>query len=260
MNFIVLLLMLINSAFSNVTQPIVINETVNGIHTMAEIPTNYQPLKKNKYVIVFHGAGGAIVDFWNNPLHKSMIDSFVNAGYIVIGSDYSNILNWGNPDSVKQTQDLISYYRQVFKLEDQPYVYMSSMGGATALNAMAHGVIKPKAVIGEFPVMNLSNMYMTNFKSQIDTAYGIGSANSYSSATKGYDPVNDNEGSVFATIPFKIWSSYSDTVVVRTQNADMFAQKVNTAGGNVQIVTSTGDHGDASNFDPQTATDFFNKY
>ena len=54
-----------------------------------------------------------------------------------------------------------------------------------------------------------------------------------------------------------LWASYSDTTVLRTQNEDPFAAAINAAGGSVIIETSTGNHGDASNFNPQMVVDFF---
>jgi hypothetical protein len=45
--------------------------------------------------------------------------------------------------------------------------------------------------------------------------------------------------------------------VLRTENEDPFAGQVNAAGGNAMIMRSSGNHGDASNFNPQAVLELF---
>ncbi len=66
--------------------------------------------------------------------------------------------------------------------------------------------------------------------------------------------------STFAGFPIVMWSSYSDQVVVRSQNEDPFANAINGTGGSVVIHRSRGEHGDPSNFDAPAVIAFFSSF
>lgn len=93
----------------------------------------------------------------------------------------------------------------------------------------------------------------------IQAAYGFASAAGYSAATNGFDPML-TPPSAFVDFPIQIWASYSDHAVVRSLNEDLFALAVRAAGGSVTIHTSTGEHGDASNFDAPAVISFFSAF
>jgi acetyl esterase/lipase len=242
---------------SSLKHEVIQKNNINGVDSVIYVPSGYNSEIPNKFIIFFHGAGGGAYDLLqNDPLHNSMLKAFLKSGYILIGSDYSTIQNWGNESSLSETKQMLVYYRSKFNLEDNPYVYMSSMGGSTALNAIAHGIINPKAVVAVSPVTNLNDMYIGQFQSSLNLAYHSQDVTEFNKASVGYNPVDDDPV-VFLKIPMLIWDSDSDTVVNKKQNTDLLKERVNKIGGNVNVVETSGEHGDISNFDPEKALEFF---
>jgi hypothetical protein len=247
---------------NNFHTPLELN--LQGVSVIINFPANYNPYIKNKCVVWFHGSGGVAKGLWlpenaENVLIKPLLD----AGYVVIGSDYTNANCWGNAQSVADIDALLKYWQNYSNIQNDYYILAGSMGGIVSLNAISHNVIKPKAYAGIFPVSNLYWEYKNapwGIPDFIKTAYGITSDSDFESKTSSYDPVNDTDPKVFKDFPFLIWSSYGDTVVDRANNADKFSTQVNGVGGNVSIITTTGDHGDASNYSPTDIVNFFNKY
>jgi hypothetical protein len=131
------------------------------------------------------------------------------------------------------------------------------MGGIVTWNAISLGTLKPLAVVGIYPVCNLAAMYKNSVLApSIQTAYDFNSQAEYEAATRGFNPIL-NPPSTFIAFPIVVWASHSDQVVVRSLNEDPFAKTINAAGGNVTIHTSTGNHGDPSNFDAPEVISFF---
>jgi hypothetical protein len=240
---------------------------VNGVNTIAHLPANYNPTVKNKCVIFFHGSGGSAKDLWLYTSENSLLTGLLNAGYVVIASDYTSNKCWGNPQSQTDIDNLITQYKKYLNIEDKFYLLLESMGGITGFNAIAHcqnlNIYNVNAIVGIYPTANLEALYNNGTGSlapDIATAYGITDSSQFQTKTSGYDPLNDNDGKGFARIPMLFWSSYGDTVVPRISNSDAWSAKMNGLGGNVVVNTSTGNHGDTSNFVPSAVVDFFNKY
>lgn len=233
-----------------------------SIGTAAHIPASYNPNIKNKCVIFFHGLGGHAKDMWNS-LESPLFKGFLDAGYVIIASDYTNPSCWGNAQSSIDIDNLISLYQKYLNIQNEYYLVIESMGGITGLNAIAHSqTCKAKAVIGIYPTANLTSLYDNgngSMAGSIAAAYGITDPSQFATKANGYDPML-RDGNIYKNIPMLFWSSYSDTTVPRATNADAFASKINELGGNVTINTSTGNHGDPSNFVPQDAVNFFGKY
>lgn len=234
--------------------------TVNGVSTIAHIPASYSNTSKNKYVIFFHGSTGSADQLWTADNQNKVLQALLDDGYVVIASDYTSNINWGNAQSQTDTLDLINNYKKYLNLEDQPYVYATSMGGITALNAISKKIIIPKAAVLIYPVTNLKNMFQGGFKDQIKTAYSISNDYEFDTKTKGLDPVNDADVSVFSHVPFRVYSSYQDTLVPRTENTDKLKSKVISVNGSIDVIDSIGEHGDVSNFKPIEILNFFAKY
>ncbi|WP_419872160.1 hypothetical protein [Candidatus Pristimantibacillus sp. PTI5] len=87
-------------------------DKIDGVGAVASIPDTYHPLKKNKFVVFFHGNSGPAKMLCDHEYVKSINVALLDAGYVVIGSDYSLIQNWGNPQSVKETESMIEYYKE----------------------------------------------------------------------------------------------------------------------------------------------------
>ena len=148
-------------------------------------------------------------------------------------------------------------YQSTLSLQTQPYVLADSMGGFTVLNAISARAIVPRAVVGWCINTDLAWDYISGGAAAPLTAdYDISAAHPYAVATAGYDPMLQGS-SIYAAIPFALWSSYADTVVSRAVNTDRFAAMINQGGGSVVVHTSSGGHLDESNFDPAAVVAFF---
>ncbi|WP_419872161.1 hypothetical protein [Candidatus Pristimantibacillus sp. PTI5] len=125
---------------------------------------------------------------------------------------------------------------------------------------MTHRIIKPKAVIGLFPAINLRYLQENKFIDQIDLAYGITYGDKPGNKLDGYDPLNDNDGNLFKNVPFKFWSSKEDTVIEHRYHTEAFQKKINEIGGHVEVIEVNGEHGDISHYRPKDVVDFFDQY
>ena len=230
---------------------------MNGVSTWAILPESYNAQNASPWVIYDHGVGQTINSITADFPQSDFVQSLATAGFVVIASEYRNLACWGNIECVEDIANLQMLWRSQLNLWSQPFVIGESMGGIVTWNAIAHGALKPLAVVGIYPACNLANMYSRKvFAPTIQTAYGFASPAGYSAATRGFDPMLDPP-SIFADIPILIWASHSDTDVRRSQNEDPFANAINAAGGSVTIHTSSGRHGDPSNFDAPAVVSFF---
>ena len=235
----------------------------NGVETYGIVPPNYDPSVPSRWVLFDHGAGQTGLDISTNPCDSLLAKALVQANYVVIASNYKIQNCWGNAQCVTDIAAVQKRWKEHLNLTPKPYVIAQSMGGIVTWNAISHRALSPRAVVGIFPACNLANMYddgIGPFYLGIQSDYGFSSPAGYMAATAGYDPMLA-PASDFTSFPILMWASYSDTSVARSQNEDPFAARVNAAGGgNVVINTSSGNHGDMSNFDPQAVLDFFEKY
>jgi len=231
----------------------------NGVLTYGIVPPGYRPGVASPWVLYNHGSGQSGRDISTNRHDRCLVNPLVQAGYVVIASDY-NVQNcWGNSQCDTDIAAVQERWKGYLNLRAAPYVIAESMGGIVTWNAIAHGTLSPLAVVGIYPACSLSNMYAGGtgpFYPVIQSDYDFSSPSGYATATAGYDPMLDPP-SDFTAFPILLWASYSDTTVVRSHNENPFAFQVNAAGGNVIVNTSTGNHGDVSNFDPQAVLEFF---
>lgn len=239
--------------------------TTGNVQSIAHLPASYNPNIKNKCVIMFHGSNGKATDFWSYDNENSILQGLLDAGYVVIASTYTDRKCWGNPQAMTDISNLITHYNNYLNIQDNYYIVMESMGGTVALNSIVHLPAlqgRTKAIIGIYPAINLESLYTndTGLKADIATAYGISSDSEFQTKTDGYDAMNDNDGTIFKYIPMKFWASSGDTVVPKVNNSDAFATKINALGGSVEVIATTGNHGDASNFVPSDVVAFLNQY
>jgi len=233
---------------------------VNGVSTWAVLPTSYNPAAQSPWIIYNHGFGQEIEALLTTASQSFFIHDLVQAGFIVIATDDRNLACWGNEECTDDLINLQALWHSKLNLEPQPFVIGESMGGIVMWNAIAHGALKPQAVVGIYPVCNLAAMYAERtFVPTIQAAYGFKSSTGYTAATSGFDPLLTSP-SKFVAIPIQLWASESDRVVRRSQNEDVFAKRINGAGGEVVIHTSFGEHGNPSNFDAHTVISFFRRH
>src|SRR5690348_6997722 len=223
----------------------------NGVATYGIVPPTYSPSVPSRWVLFDHGSGQSGLDISTNACDATLVNALVRANYVVIASDYKIQNCWGNAQCVTDIAAVQNSWKEHLNLTPNPYVIAQSMGGMVTWNAISHGALTPRAVVGIFPACSLSNMYDDGsgpFSVTIQNDYGFSDASSYATATAEYDPMLA-PASDFASFPILMWASYLDTLVPRSQNEDPFADRVNAAGGDVIMKTSTGGHGDPSNFD-----------
>ena len=229
----------------------------NGVSTWAILPPSYNAQIPNPWIIYDHGLGQSIASIATSPPQAPFVQSLAAAGYVVIASQYRNLACWGNMECAEDIANLQALWHSRLNLEPQPFVIGESMGGIVTWNAVSHGTLNPRAVVGIYPVCNLAAVYTEHaFVPTIEAAYGFDSAAGYAAATRGFDPMLTSP-SAFVDFPIQIWASYSDHSVLRWQNTDAFARTINAAGGRVIIHSSQGNHGDPSNFDAPAVISFF---
>jgi len=168
----------------------------------------------------------------------------VNAGYIMAGCDASGDA-WGNRVSLDDYAVLYRYLRDQFNIG--PIVLMGgSMGGLASLNILSERVI-PNIVgaILTSPICSLDAIHLI-YNLSVNTAYGTPALGPLPAAAAGYDPLK-KPGRVFRGVPMRFYASYGDAIAVRATNTDPFAALV-APYGEAGIVTTTGDHADASQF------------
>ena len=235
---------------------------INGVATFVYIPKSYNQSVENKWVIFNHGAGGYGSDISTSQC-GTVLNDLLNAGYIVVGSNYTMQNCWGNQSSTDDMKNLQLFMKSKYNLEDKPYVFMQSMGGLVTVNAISKGILSPKAVFGVFPVSNLRNMYDANeWHWNIPEAYEIANPNDineYNNKTSGCDPML-SDFNKYKNIPFLIFASYGDTAVNTSMNRDMFANKLKAVGGYIETVDTVGNHGDLSNYQSDKILDFLSKF
>ena len=229
----------------------------NGVPTLAILPGSYDASKPFPWIIYDHGFGQTINAITAQPPQSTYVQALVAAGYVVIASEYRELDCWGDMECAEDIANLQTLWHSLLNLAPQPFVIGESMGGMVTWNAISHGTLQPLAVVGIYPACNLADMY-TNlvFMPIIQSDYGFDSSQGYSTATAGFDPLLAPPDQ-FTSFPILMWSSYGDTVVVRSRNEDPFAAAINAAGGQVTIRSSVGDHGDLSNFDVDAVLMFF---
>jgi hypothetical protein len=137
-----------------------------------------------------------------------------------------------------------------------------SMGGSSGFKIVADNLIPNiKGLYCIYPVSNLANMYgNASYTTAIQTAYGIPGTGTYATQTAGHDPVLFTSAQLQRfTMPVRFTHSYADTVVPRAQHTDIFQPLIAPYAPESGIITSTGDHGDPSNFIPSDVVSFFSR-
>jgi hypothetical protein len=220
--------------------------------TYALVPPGYRP--NNRWVINFHGYGQSGNQIMTDNNEEPVMLALVNAGYVVISMQNTMQNCFGNAQCVADTANTIALWKSYLSLAGQGYATADSMGGFTMLNSISHGTLKPRACVGWSINTDLNWDYLNGgAPSVIDAAYGT----PYATATAGYDPMLQPT-SVYTPIPMMLWASPSDNTVLKANNSDAFATRINGAGGNVVVNTVTGGHLDPSNFNPTAVVNFFN--
>ena len=206
----------------------------------------------NKVVLYVHGAEQTAQTITADPTHAKLATALLKAGYSIAGSDASG-LAWGNSASMRDYERLISYlHRRGFS---RLYVLAESMGGFDGLQLLSHAHVAAWAAL--YPACNLRSIYvnppvrfgprnkLVQFAPEIRTAYG----RTLQAALATKSPVALPHA--LGGLPMVFWSSPHDQAVPKASNTDVCAARAKQAGANVTVITTSGNHADASNFQPQ---------
>ena len=200
------------------------------------------PTEQTQKVVVYtHGSGERVENIFRDPKKEPVFNTLLNAGYAVATTDAHGD-NWGNAASERDQLALVRELRER-GLRDV-YVLALSMGGFNGLALLDD--VPVKAWAGIFPACDLRSVYdLGLYPGQIRTAYDrtgprLGDAMARRSPV-GFDPPDG--------LPMRFWASPGDRVIPKRENTDRCAALADERGARVEVTTTTGDHGDPSNYD-----------
>jgi hypothetical protein len=225
-----------------------------GTRIRVALPKGYDSRVPAPVLLFVHGFGGSarsITSDGDTPLH-AVIAELLDNGWIVAASDAYDTGEVGS--RYYAYWDLYRYVRDNYAMG--PVVLAAqSFGGIAATRLLAGRTTPAQAadsfeipdiagMIGWYPVLDMTAMYASAgwVATAVNTAYG----DLATAVAAGADPAL-LPAPAFRGVPMKIWHSAADTVVSKTWT-NTFAARL--AGSNdIEVVATTGDHGDASNFD-----------
>lgn len=231
----------------------------NGQNMRITAPVGYDSRKPSPLVLYCHGSGESETAGSTGSYLRAVQNTLTAAGFIFAASAQHGS-NWGNDAALADVVNLYKYVRGRFPLNGQVVIMGASMGAMSAMLTVAGRAIPLSAGVFMMPAMNLRAMYDAGtYKGTISTAYGIASDGSdYAAKTAGHDPAL-MPGSAFRGLPVRFYASPGDTVVAKTLNADVLAAKIAPYAAEATVITTTGDHGDGSNYQPDDVLTFLNR-
>lgn len=231
-------------------------------------PTGYDSRKPIDWLLHHHGAGQGELDLYEDSAHATVVTAAVAGGYGLMSirgqSAGSSTDCWGADGCVTagHTLGAYKYLRDHYAMRNL-ILWGTSMGSLATLNVLMRREI-PNVIgwLGTYPATNLAGLFNNNVGANapaIRTAYGIASDGSdYSVKTAGHDP-NLALAPLFRGIPMRFYASPADTTVSKATNSDAFAASVAPYVPEATVVTCSGNHGDASHFQPSDYIAFFDR-
>lgn len=238
--------------------------SLHGI--LVATPASYDSRKPIDWIFHHHGALQDELDVWEDTASYTILEAALAAGYGVIsirGQATSGDC-WGADACTDE-----GHARRAYRWLRDHYAVRSlvlwgtSMGGLATLNMLKSRDI-PNIVgwLGTYPVTNLASMFANNagtFAASIRSAYGIAADGSdYAAKTAGNDPAL-LDPAMFRGVRMRLYASAADTVVSKTTNSDAFAAAVADYAPEASVVACSGEHGDASHFQPSDYVAFFDR-
>lgn len=209
----------------------------------------------DRAVVIFHGSGENAVtgqDGWTVRIVRELLP----AGYTVASSD-AHLQAWGNKASVKDYRALIAELKS--RGLTRIYFLAVSMGGLPALQLVDS--IKPEAVVGIYPACNMKAIYQRGqYAEKISRAFGVKWTGKLDwpkvemKTGRNLSPIDPKN---VRGMPVAFWASPGDRDVPKATNTDVCAANMKRRGAVVTVNSSTGKHGDESNFDPPKVLETF---
>lgn len=210
----------------------------------------FVPTKKTQKVVVYtHGSGERVENIFRDPKKEPVFNTLLNAGYAVATTDAHGD-NWGSAASERDQLALVRALRE--RGLGDVYVLALSMGGLNGLALLDD--VPVKAWAGIFPACDLRSVYdLGLYPGQIRAAYDrtgprLGDAIARRSPVE-FDPPDG--------LPMRFWASPDDRVIPKRENTDRCAALARERGARVEVTTTTGDHGDPSNYDARAVLRLF---
>ena len=201
-----------------------------------------RPAERTPKVVVYtHGSGEHVENIFRDPKKEPVFNALLNAGYAIAATDAHGD-NWGSAASERDQLALVAALRER-DLRDV-HVLALSMGGFNGLQLLDDVAVRAWA--GIFPACDLRSVYALGlYPDQIRAAYDrtgrrLGDAIARRSPVD-FDP---RDG-----LPMRFWASPGDRVIPKRENTDRCAALARERGARVEVTTTTGDHGDPSNYD-----------
>lgn len=211
---------------------------------VVRLPADFNPAEAHPIILVFHGSGVSARDSLYKQPQSALVERLLKAGYIVAASE-SHTQNWGNTASVIDNELFYTYLTNSYRISKIGGLGQS-MGGLTSTIVAERQNIPLKAMVQIYPVVNIASVYHDpRFTTFINAAY---------SDTHWNEPLRQTD--TIKNLPFLIYASPNDTWVPKALNTDPLAEKLD----NDTVVTTTGDHGDPSNFQPEEVVRFFDRW
>jgi len=208
------------------------------------------PAKKtNPAVIIYAHGSGVTQDAIDVGLHTDVVAELRKAGYMMVAANLGGE-NWGNDAGLDKLAAIYDYVNTTYE-PSRVMFWGESMGGLVTLKALADA--RFSAVKGgyfTYPVCSITSMNYGGFVSLISTAYPSGFT--------GESPT-DLAGSAFAGKRLRFTHSAADAVVSKTTNTDAMRTIIGSNAIESGLVTTTGEHGNASNFDAADFVAFFDR-
>jgi hypothetical protein len=205
----------------------------------------------DRVVLYTHGSGETVETIFRDPAKQPLWRALLQGGYALAATDAHGD-NWGNRASERDTVTLARELRGR-GLRDV-FVVALSMGGFDGLALLEHDNAV-KAWAGIFPACDLRAVYRVGlYPGQIRRAYGLAPNQPVDAVLRARSPtaVRPRPG-----LPMRFWASPDDRVIPKRSNTDVCAALARRAGARVEVTTTRGDHGDASNYDPGGVVELF---
>jgi hypothetical protein len=211
----------------------------------------YKP--RNRVVLFAHGTAERAEAIATEGRKNATVRALLDAGYwIAAGSGGGDA--WGNTVSVKSYVALGRALRK--RGLKRIYVLAESQGGLPSTLMLP--LLRPAAWAGIYPVCDLVSVYRYShsptLRRSIRLAYGARTLSEVVRLARGRSPAVPRN---VARLPMIFWASPGDTTVPKRLNADRCAEAARARGAQVTVVSTHGDHGDGSNFDPARLVRFF---
>jgi hypothetical protein len=224
-----------------------IHGTLNGNIWQALIPSG----TLTGLILYSHGYEGG--NYWGNALEKqAVISALLAAGYAIAGGNQGGN-GWGNTTQQMAITDLRTYLIGQGYSFPKTAIWGQSAGGVGAVNVMVNNSWC-SGFYGVYPAVSLDWAHNTSGNSTFITDIN----NAYPSGFSGFDPCA-LPASAYAGKRLRTIASSGDTIVNKAANATALITLASSMAIEAVGLSSTGDHGDNSNFLPSDVVGFFNR-